>query len=115
MLYTHTLMCRDRMDSTLRGAMLLEIEHKGDYTQIELGLMLFKNYFRGSPFFKITVASLSELLKHPLTPIYVIGKVCSPKAYVFGLSMNEYYPVYNKETPEYFRKIFAKLLKHTVL
>ena len=103
------------MDSTLRGAMLLEIKHKGDYTQIELGLMLFKNYFRGSPFIKITVASLSELLKHPLTPIYVIGKVCSPKAYVFGLSMNEYYPVYNKETPEYFRKIFAKLLKHTVL
>ena len=110
MQYTHVLMCRDRMDGTLRGAMLLGIERKGDYTLLKLGTTTFKNYYRGTPFINIIVASLvfSELLKHPLTPIYVIGKVYSAKAYVFGLSMKEYYPVYNKETPEQFKKIFTE-------
>ena len=110
MQYTHVLMCRDRMDGTLRGAMLLGIEHKGDYTLLKLGTTTFKNYYRGSPFINLIVASLilSELIKHPLTPIYVIGKAFSPKAYVFGLSMKEYYPVYNRETPEQYKKIFTK-------
>ena len=109
MQYTHVLMCRDRMDGTLRGAMMLGIERKGDYTLIQLGGTIFKNYYRGSPFINIIVAyvSVSELIKHPLTPIYIVGRVYSHGAYTFGLSMREYYPVYNKETPESFKKIFA--------
>ena len=89
--------------------MLLGIERKGDYTLIKLGTTIFKNYYRGSPFINIIVACLitSELIKHPLTPIYVVGKVYSHKAYTFGLSMKEFYPVYNRETPENFKKIFA--------
>ena len=110
MQYTHVLMCRDRMDGTLRGAMLLGIEHKGDYTLLKVGTTTFKNYYRGTPFIKIIVASLmlSELIKHPLTPIYTIGKVYSPKAYVLGLSMKEYHPVYNRETPEQYKRIFTE-------
>ena len=107
MQYTHVLMCRDRMDGTLRGAMLLGIEHKGDYTLMKLGTTTFKNYYRGTPFKNMIVASLtlSEMVKHPLTPLYTVGKAFSPKAYVMGLSMREYYPVFNKETPEEFKKI----------
>ena len=111
MQYTHVLMCRDRMDGTLRGAMLLGIERKGDYTLLKLGTTTFKSYYRGSPFIKIIIASLtlSELIKNPLTPIFTIGKVYSPKGYVFGLSMTEFHPIYNRETPEQYKKIFAEL------
>ena len=107
--YTHILMCRDRVDGTLRGAMLIGIERKGEYTLLKTGLTTFKNYYRGSPFIKLILLCLAtgELLKHPLTPVYVVGKVASYKAYLVGLSMNKYHPVYNKETPELYKKIFA--------
>ena len=97
------------MDGTLRGAMLLGIEHKGDYTLVKSGLATFKNYYRGSPFMKIIMVSviMSELLKHPLTPVYLIAKVYSYKAYLFALSAKECYPIYNRETPENYRKILA--------
>ena len=110
MQYTHVLMCRDRMDGTLRGAMLLGIEHKDHYTLIKYGLSTFKNYYRGSPFMAIITASLvlSELIKHPLTPVYLIAKVYSYKAYLLAQSAGECYPVYKKETPEHLKKIFAE-------
>ena len=110
MRYTHVLMCRDRIDGTLRGALLLGIERKADHTLLKLGTTTFKNYYRGTPFIKLIIASLTvrELIRHPLTPIYIIGKVYSPKAYVFGLSMKGFHPVYDKETPEQYKKIFAE-------
>ena len=117
MSYTHVLMCRDRVDGTLRGAMLIGIEHKGsDYTLVKVGLNFFKNYYRGSPFSKMILCYLVivELLKHPLTPIYLIGKVYSYKAYLFGASMNKFYPVYNKKTPELYKKIFADFAESVV-
>ena len=69
------------MDGTLRGAMLLGIERKGGYTLLKLGTTTFKNYYHGSPFIKIIIVSLtlSELIKHPLTPIFTISKAYSPK------------------------------------
>ena len=110
LLYTHILMCRDRRDGTLRGCILVKIEHKANYTQIELGRTVFKTHYRGSPFLKITLVSLifSEIVRHPRTPIYIIGNIISHKAYLLGLSTIEYYPVYNKETPEHFKKMFAE-------
>lgn len=107
--YTHILMCRDRLDGTLRGILLLGIERKGDYTLLKTGLTSFKNYYRGSPFIKIIIAWLSfrEMLRHPLTPVYAIGKLYSFTAYLKIVTSNEFYPVYNKETPEHFKKIFA--------
>lgn len=107
--YTHVLMCRDRVDGTLRGTLLIGVERKGEYTLIKLGTTIFKNYYRGSPFIKLMTSYLTmvEHLKHPFTPLYVIAKVYSYKAYLHGVSMKEYYPVYNKETPEHFKKIFA--------
>ena len=89
--------------------MLLGIEHKDDYTLIKYGLMTFKNYYRGSPFIPIITAALilCELIKHPLTPVYLIAKVYSYKAYLSAQLVNECYPVYNRETPEHIKKIFA--------
>ena len=101
-------MCRDRRDGTLRGCILVKIEHKANYTLIEIGRTMFKTHYRGSPFFKITLSSLifSEIVHHPRTPIYVIGCVINYKAYLFALSTMEFYPIYNKETPEQFKKMF---------
>ena len=109
MQYSHILMCRDRLDGTLRGILPIDIDRKGDYTLLSAGLGLFKNYYRGSPYIKIIMAWLSvcELFRHPLTPIYVIGKLTSYKMYLKAVKMNEFYPVYNRETPEHFKKIFA--------
>ena len=103
-------MWRDRCDGTLRGCILVKIQHKANYTQIEFGRIVFKTHYRGSPFLKIALSSLilSEIVRHPRTPIYVIGSVISHKAYLVGLSTIEYYPVYNKETPEHFKKMFAE-------
>lgn len=103
-------MCRDRLDGTLRGCMLTKISHKTNYTQIEIGRTLFKTYYRGSPFIKIIISSLilGEIVRHPQTPIYIIGIIATHKAYLVGVSMTEYYPIYNKETPEHFRKMFAE-------
>ena len=102
-------MCRDRIDGTLRGILPIGVERKGDYTLIKLGLTIFKNYYRGSPFIKLmsTYLVMIEQLKRPFTPVYVIGKVYSYKAYLHGVTMKEFYPVYNKETPKHFKKIFA--------
>ena len=108
--YTHILMCRDRVDGSLRGTMLFGIEHKGDYTLIRLGLTSFKTQYRGSPYIKLILAYvvISEFFKHPLTPLYFISTVCSHRAYLVGTTMREFYPVYNRETPEHIKKIFAE-------
>lgn len=89
--------------------MLIGIEHKGEYTLMKLSLTIFKNYYRGSPFIKLMISYLLviEQLKHPFTPVYIIAKVYSYKAYLHGVQMKEFYPIYNKETPEHFKKIFA--------
>ena len=96
------------MDGTLRGAMLLGIERKANYTLIKSGLATFKSYYRGSPFIKIILVALiiGELIKHPLTPVYLIAKVYSYKAYLFALSARECYPAYDRETPVHFKEIF---------
>lgn len=110
LLYTHIAMCRDRLDGTLRGCMLIKISHKTSYTQIEIGRTVFKTHYRGSPFLKIILITFvfGEIISHPWTPIYVIGNLASHKAYLVGVTMSEYYPVYHKETPEHFRKMFAE-------
>ena len=47
------------MDGMLRGALLLGIERKADYTLLKLGTTTFKNYYRGTPFIKLIIASLT--------------------------------------------------------
>ena len=100
-------MCRDRVDGTLRGVMTIGVEHRGDYTLIALGITTFKNYYRGSPFLNITIAGFffRELLRHPLTPVYFIGKLYSYKAYLFVADLNGTYPRYDRETPDRYKKI----------
>ena len=108
-MYTHVVMWRDRRDGTLRGCMFVKIEHKADYTQIEIGRTAFKTHYRGSPFLLVIISSLAlrELIRHPRTPVYFIGNLISYKAYLVPISSSsEYYPVYNRETPERFKKMF---------
>ncbi len=53
----------------------------------------------------MTVVDTPELIVHPRTPVYVIGKGFSYKSYLIATKFSECYPVYNKETPEFFRKV----------
>ena len=110
------MLCRDRVDGTLRGIMLVGIDHKGDYTLMRIGFTIFKNYYRGSPYLNITLSCLliAELLKHPLTPVYMVGKLYSYKAYLIVTPMREMYPVYDRETPEYYKKVFADFAEKIV-
>ena len=116
MQYTHVMLCRDRVDGTLRGIMLVGIDHKGDYTLMRIGFTIFKNYYRGSPYLNITLSCLliAELLKHPLTPVYMVGKLYSYKAYLIVTPMREMYPVYDRETPEHYKKVFADFAEKIV-
>ena len=90
--------------------MLIQISHKSNYTLIELGRTTFKTHYRGSPFLKIVLNCLilGELLQHPLTPVYVVGKVFTHASYLYGVTLRECHPVYDKETPDYYREIFAE-------
>ena len=47
----------------------------------------------------------TELCLHPLTPLYMLGKVSTYKAYIQLYENHEFYPRYDKETPELYKKI----------
>ncbi len=98
---------RERLDGSLRGIHLLgrnEVERNGKkITIIKLGLAFFEKQYQGGPYFYLVLIYhwLKELILHPRTPIYVIGKTYSYKSYLACLNYcNEAYPVYNKVTPE---------------
>ena len=55
-----------------------------------------------------------EHLKHPFTPVYVMSIVSGYRAYLHGVPMKEYYPIYNKETPEHYKKMIADYAEEVV-
>ena len=102
------MLCRDRIDGTLRGTLLIGINHKKDHTVISVGLANFKNHYRGSPFMNITLTGLAlgELLRHPFTPIYFVGKMYSYMPYLSATRLSsKVYPCYDKETPKEIKKV----------
>jgi len=110
--YKYAIVCRERMDGSLRGMMLLGIERKAkdgqNYTLVRLGLSLFLNYYRGGPLLYYVTAYhiLKELVQRPHTPLYVAGKAFSYKSYlVLANTFNEYYPRYNVPTPDFEKSI----------
>ena len=110
--YKFAIMCRERKDGSLRGVFFLDIspqEREGqNYTLIRLGLSFFENFYRGGPLLYYIVAYhvLMQLLRHPWTPIYVIGKAFSYKSYIgFANSVREFYPRYNAPTPPFIKEI----------
>ena len=48
---------------------------------------------------------LTELISHPLTPLYVLGKVSTYKTYLIATGVRDCYPRYDKPTPELFKMI----------
>lgn len=53
----------------------------------------------------------TELLLHPLTPLYVLGKVSTYKTYLLAARFRECYPRYDKETPELYKEIAQEYIK----
>ena len=48
------------------------------------------------------------MIRHPLTPVYIVGKAYGYKSYLFALKFKESYPRYDRETPEFFKKMFKE-------
>ena len=110
--YKYAIMCRDRKDGSLRGIMLLGVNRKTkagkNYTLIRLGLSLFQNYYRGGPILYYVTAYhvLKEMIKHPRTPLYLVGKAFSYKSYVAIANLfTEFYPRCNTVIPAFEKSI----------
>lgn len=110
--YKYAVTCRERKDGSLRGVFFLDVgprETDGQsYTLIRLGLSFFENYYQGGPllYYVLTYHVFRELLRHPRTPIYVIGKAFSYKSYIsFARTLREFYPRYNAPTPPFIKSI----------
>lgn len=50
----------------------------------------------------------TELLLHPFTPLYVVGKAFGYKSYLVATKFPESYPRHDRETPEFFKKILKE-------
>ena len=110
--YKYAITCRERKDGSLRGVSFLDIrpqEVDGQrYTLIRLGLSFFENFYRGGPllYYIVSYHIFKQLMRHPLTPIYVIGKAFSYKSYMgFAHSVKEFFPRYNAPTPPFIKNI----------
>ena len=53
--YSHALLCRDRIDGSLRGFSGFTIKRHANHTVLRVGLSLFKNYYNGGPYLYITI------------------------------------------------------------
>lgn len=59
----------------------------------------------------LSLCTHSELLLHPLTPLYIVGKVSTYKTYLLAVRFRECYPRYDQETPETYKKIAQDYVK----
>ena len=110
--YKHALFCRDRTDGSLRGMMFLGIDNckQGgeSYTVIRLGLSFFQNFYRGGPllYYFLAYMIFKELITHPLTPLYVLGKLFTYKSYLAAMqSLSSAYPRYDAPTPPFEKRL----------
>ena len=104
--YTFAVFCRERIDGSLRGIYLLGKEYKEankqKYTVIKLGLALVRSEYRGGPlmYYVFLWHAIKELVYHPRTPVYVMGKAFSYLSYITLLHyLKDSYPRYDRETP----------------
>lgn len=110
--YKFAITCRERKDGSLRGVSLLDVipaeRSRQDYTLIRIGLSFFENFYRGGPllYYIIFYHIFIQLLCHPLTPVYIIGKCFSYKSYLAVIhNMTEVYPRYDAPTPPSIKSI----------
>ena len=111
--YTYAVIYRERNDGSLRGVMFVGIDRKQrdngkPFTVIRLGLGFLQLNYRGGPYMYsfATFLFFKELIMHPLTPLYVLGKAFSYKSYcVMAHSLPYSFPRYDHETPDFLRDI----------
>ena len=53
----------------------------------------------------IILSTPTELIFHPFTPLYVVGKAFTYKSYMMIIKFREFYPRYDRGTPEFFKNI----------
>ena len=119
--YKFAIICRERMDGSLRGMCLLDKgtgSHNGQqYIVIKLGLALFKSYYQGGPllYYVLLYHVIKESLLHPLTPLYIMGKLFSYKSYLSLVnSLQHVYPRHDSSTPSFETELiqeFARQVK----
>ena len=56
----------------------------------------------------ISISFSLELILHPRTPMYIVGKSFSYKSYMVATKFQEFYPRYNKETPEFYKDLLEE-------
>lgn len=110
--YKFVIVCRERTDGSLRGVMLMGIDHRENqgekYTLFRLGLAFFQKYYQGGPllYYVLAYHVLWQLLCHPLTPVYITGKAFSYKSYLtMAKNIDNFYPRYNIKTPPFEQKV----------
>ena len=64
---SHVIMFRDKIDGSLRGVFMINVNHFEKYTTIRVGWSFFKNYYKGSPF--LYLASGYFFLRGILMPL----------------------------------------------
>ena len=50
----------------------------------------------------------TELILHPFTPLYIVGKSFSYRSYLVATRFPESYPRYDRETPEFYKKMLKE-------
>jgi hypothetical protein len=105
--YSHILLCREKLDGSLRGLVLMGLQYKKTHTVLKVGLTLTHKNYRGGPWMKVVAACLimRELILHPFVPVYLITKMSTYKSYLISTSYPDSHPRYDKEAPEEYKKI----------
>ena len=109
--YDSVVIARERKDGSLRGMALVGIDRKEingvKFTLFRNGLNFFQNFYRGGPFlyYAYIYYILKELVLHPFTPLYVVGKAFSYKSYLHLCNAVSCYPRHDSETPDFARQI----------
>ena len=116
--YKYVVTCRDKMDGSLRGVGLAGVERRDldgyKYTIVRVGLTFLEKSYQGSPilYYMIAYLLLKEMILHPLTPLYTIGKSFTYKSYLLTCHAFPYgYPRYDKETPPLAKKIINEFAR----
>lgn len=119
--YKFIIICRERIDGSLRGMCLLDqSSHKqGDqsYNVIKVGLALFNKLYQGGPllYYIFFYHILKVLLLHPSTPLYIMGKCFSYKSYLaLAQTLNHTFPCYNHPFPEFERSLLLEFANSVV-
>eukprot|EP00118_Oscarella_pearsei_P018855 m.196083 g.196083 ORF g.196083 m.196083 type:complete len:361 (+) comp39529_c0_seq26:682-1764(+) len=107
--YKYVAIFREKRDGSLCGMFLIDVktdlERQGRrYNQIKMGVLLFRNEYRGGPLMYAIAMSLylKCMITHPLTPMYIVFKTFSYKSYrIAAQTIDQTYPRFDKETPEW--------------